>query len=234
MQEYDLIVIGAGSGLDVASAYARRGKKVAVVEPGRPGGTCLNRGCIPSKMLIHHADIVEEVRESEKFHIEAEVDSIDFESVIEEVNDKVHGESDDIKESLRKSEKQTLYTEEAEFVDEKILKVGDQRITSDLIVVSAGSRPFVPPIDGTEEVDYWTSSDALQPDRQPESIVMIGGGYISLELGHFYEAMGTDVTILERGEKVLKREDREISEKITDLASDRYDVELEVSATEIA
>lgn len=235
MKDYDLIVVGSGSGLDVASGIARRGKDVAVVEPGRLGGTCLNRGCIPSKMLIHRADIVETVRESGKFGIDASVNDIDFEGIIEEVNDDVRGSSEGIENGLESSDRHTLYREEARFVDEKTLelKQSGEKITSETVVVAAGSRPFIPPIDGVDDVDYWTSKDALKPDYQPESIIMVGGGYISLELAHFYDAMGTEVKILQREEKVLKREDRDVSEKITEIAEERYDVNLNVSATEI-
>lgn len=235
MKEFDLIVIGSGSGLDVASGIANRGKDVAVVEPGRLGGTCLNRGCIPSKMLIHRADLAEEINDSEKFGLHANLEQVDFEDIIEEVNHEVHSDSDNIEKGLQNSDRHTLYKDEARFVDEKVLELKESgdKISSDTIVVAAGSRPFVPPIDGTDEVDYWVSTDALNPDYQPDEIIMVGGGYISLELAHFYDALGTEVTILERGEKVLKREDREVSEKITEIARNRYNVELGVSATEI-
>ncbi|QKQ98268.1 dihydrolipoamide dehydrogenase [Candidatus Nanohaloarchaea archaeon] len=235
MKEFDLIVIGSGSGLDIASGIANKGKDVAVVEPGRLGGTCLNRGCIPSKMLIHRADLAEDIRDSEKFGLHAELEEVDFNDIIEEVNHEVHSDSENIEEGLRNSSRHTLYRQEARFVDEKIieLKESGEKIISDTIVVAAGSRPFVPPIDGTDEVDYWVSTDALNPDYQPDELIMVGGGYISLELAHFYDAMGTEVTVLEMGEKVLEREDREISEKITEIAKNRYNVELEVSATEI-
>lgn len=235
MKEFDLIVIGSGSGLDIASGIANRGKDVAVVEPGRLGGTCLNRGCIPSKMLIHRADLAEEINESEKFGLHANLEDVDFEDIIEEVNHEVHSDSDNIEQGLRNSDRHILYKQEAQFVDEKVvrLKESGEKITSDTIVVAAGSRPFVPPIDGTDEVDYWVSTDALNPDYQPDEVIMVGGGYISLELAHFYDAMGTEVTILERGEKVLKREDKEVSEKITEITENRYNLELEVSATEV-
>jgi dihydrolipoamide dehydrogenase len=235
MKEFDLIVIGSGSGLDVASAMASRGNIVAVVEPGRLGGTCLNRGCIPSKMLIHRADIIREIEESERFGIEASVQDIDFEDIIEEVNSEVHGSSDNIEKSLENSENHTLYREEAKFVDEKIieLKESGEQITAEQIVIAAGSRPFIPPIDGVEDTGFWVSTDALNPDYRPESIIMVGGGYISMELAHFYDAMDTEVTILERGEQLLKREDRDVSEKITELAEERYNVELGLSASKI-
>ena len=235
MEEYDLIVLGSGSGLSVASGLAKRGQKVAVVEPGRLGGTCLNRGCIPSKMLIHRADILKEIQESEKFGIQAETNDIHFQEIIEEVNNEVHGDSENIKKGIQNSENHTLYTQEGKFIDNKTIELKEtgEKITSDQIVVAAGSRPFVPPIKGTDEVPYWVSTDALNPDYQPESIIMIGGGYITMELAHFYEAMGTQVTILERGKKVLKREDQDISRKITEIAEKRYDLNLEISANEI-
>ena len=233
MKEFDVIVIGSGSGLDVASAYTSRGKQVAVVEPGRLGGTCLNRGCIPSKMLIHHADIVEEVETSEEFHIDAEVNNIDFSAITSEVNQKVREESEAIERGLQSSDKHTLYREAAKFVDEKVLKVGEEKITAEKIIVAAGSRPMVPPIDGLDEVDFLTSKDALRLDECPDEIVMIGGGYISLELAHFYSRMGAEVTILEMADKLLQREDRDISEKITGLAEEKYNVFTEVAAQEV-
>ena len=235
MEEFDLIVIGSGSGLDVASAMASRGNKVAVVEPGRLGGTCLNRGCIPSKMLIHRADIIREIEGSERFGIDASVNNIDFERIIEEVNSEVHGSSESIEKSLENSENHTLYREEARFVDEKKIELKETRrqIKAEKIVVAAGSRPFIPPIEGVEDTEFWVSTDALNPDYRPESIIMVGGGYISMELAHFYGSMGAQVTILERGDQLLKREDKNISQKITELAEARYNVELGLSASKI-
>ena len=130
MKKFDVIVIGSGSGLDVASPYTSRGKQVAVVEPGRLGGTCLNRGCIPSKMLIHHADIVEEIEGSEEFHINAEVKDVDFSAITSEVNQKVREESEAIERSLQSSDNHVLYRQEAKFVDEKVLEVGEEKITA--------------------------------------------------------------------------------------------------------
>jgi len=148
MEEFDVIVIGAGSGLDIASAYANRGKDVAVVEPGPLGGTCLNRGCIPSKMLIHHADIIETVENSEKFHIRAEINDIDFQKITEEVNSTVAEDAEAIETAIENSDRHTLYKTEAKFVDEKTIEVDGEKITSDLIFVAAGTRPMVPRLKG--------------------------------------------------------------------------------------
>lgn len=233
MNEFDVIVVGSGSGLDVASAYASRGKQVAVVEPGPLGGTCLNRGCIPSKMLIHRADIIEEINRSEEFGIDTSVEGIDFSGIVEEVNEEVSSDSEAIKRGLSKSDNHTLYETEAKFVDDKVVEVDGEKITADLIFVAAGTRPLVPPIDGLDEVDYLTSKEALKLEELPEELVIIGGGYISAELAHFYRQMGSKVTIIERGDKLAKREDREISDRFTEIADEKYDLALRMSASKV-
>ncbi|MDY6774187.1 MAG: dihydrolipoyl dehydrogenase [Candidatus Nanohaloarchaea archaeon] len=225
MEEFDLIVIGSGTGLQVASAAVNRGMEVAVVEDHPVGGTCLTRGCIPSKMLIHRADVAETIEESERFGIEAEVDNIRFQEIVDEVNDHVEEESESIVKGLKHSDQHTLYRETGEFVDEKVLELesGD-RITSPRILIAAGSRPIVPPIDGIEDVDYWTSTQALDPEEQPDHLVIIGGGYIAAELAHFYGSLGTDITILEMGETLVGNEDEEVREKFTEIFAEKYEV----------
>lgn len=233
MNEYDLIVIGAGSGLDVASAMHSKGEKVALIEPGPLGGTCLNRGCIPSKMLIHRAEVASEIRESEKFGIDASINEIDFQGMIEEVNDNVAEDSKAIESGVENAENYNLYRSEASFVENKVIDVDGEKLSADKILISAGSRPFIPPVDGVEEVDYLTSKDALKLEEKPDSIVIVGGGYIAAEMAFFYSEMGTEVTVVERGEKLLKREDQQVSEKFTELAKERYSVILEASAEKL-
>lgn len=233
VEEYDLLVIGSGSGLDVASVYHSRGKKVALAEPGPLGGTCLNRGCIPSKMLIHHADIIETIHDSERFHIDASVDDIAFKDIIDEVNETVGEDAESIESSIRSSDDYDLYKDEATFVDEKTVEVDGQRISADQVLIAAGTRPTIPPIDGIEDVDYMTSKEALARDEKPDHMIMIGGGYIATELAHFYKAMGTEITIIEMSEVLVGNEDREISEKFTEIASEEYDVHTELKAREV-
>ena len=233
MEEYDLIVIGAGSGLDVASAMNSKGEKVALIEPGPLGGTCLNRGCIPSKMLINRAEVASEIRESEKFGIEASIEEIDFQGMVKEVNENVAEDCEAIESGVKNAENYDLYRSEASFVEDKVIEVDGEKLTAEKILISAGSRPFIPPVDGVEDVDYLTSKDALELEEKPESIVIVGGGYIAAEMAFFYSEMGTDVTIVERGEKLLKREDQQVSKKFTELAEDRYNVILEASAEKL-
>ncbi len=224
MKEFDLVVVGAGSGLGVARAGSQRGMDVAMVEEDAIGGTCLNRGCIPSKMLIHRANVAETIRSSEKFGISSAIDRIDFQGIVNEVNEDVSSESDIVRESIKQTGIYTLYEESASFVDERTLKVGDERIKGDKVVIAAGARPRIPPIEGIEDVDYITSKEALKLDENPEHLVIVGGGYIAAELGHFFGSMGSDVTVIEKNETLLAGEDKDISKKFTHNFSKKYNV----------
>ncbi|MDY6778033.1 MAG: dihydrolipoyl dehydrogenase [Candidatus Nanohaloarchaea archaeon] len=233
MKEFDAIVVGSGSGLDVASALTNRGWEVAVIEPGPLGGTCLNRGCIPSKMLIHRADVVETIERSEEFHIDAAVSDIAFEKIVSEVNEEVGSDAEQIRKGVKASDNHTLYESEAQFVDEKVLEVDDERITAETIVVAAGSRPIIPPIEGIEDVDYLTSKEALKLEDRPDSMIIIGGGYIATELAHFYEKMGTDITVLEMRDSLIPREDEDIASRFTEIAEEKWDVNVGMKASEV-
>jgi len=233
MEEYDVIVIGAGSGLDIASAYNSRGANVALIEPGPLGGTCLNRGCIPSKMLIHRAQLLSQIRDSEKFGITAEINEIKYEEIISEVNQAVSSDSKAIKTGITSSDNYDLYSTESRFVDDKVIDVDGEKLTADKIFIAAGTRPFVPPIKGVDNVEYLTSSEALKLEKRPDSMIIIGGGYIAAEMAFFFREMGVEITIVERGDRLLAREDKDISTKFTELAEEKYDVILNAKAEEI-
>jgi mycothione reductase len=229
---YDLIVIGAGSGLDVAVAAATNLEwKVALIEKGPLGGTCLNRGCIPSKMIIHAADIAETIRNAGRFGIHATIDSIDFAAVTNRANSHVDAEAADIEESFKEQNQLDLYKETAYFTAPKTLRVGNREIRGRRILIAAGARPYVPLIEGLDGVAYWTSTEALRQTTQPRSLIIVGGGYVCAELGHFYGALGTEVTIVHRAERLLLREDRDISKAFTRIFSGKYRVLLEHAVT---
>uniref|UniRef100_UPI001083ADD1 dihydrolipoyl dehydrogenase n=1 Tax=Halorhabdus rudnickae TaxID=1775544 RepID=UPI001083ADD1 len=138
-----------------------------------------------------------------------------------------------MEEAYREKDDLTLYNDEAVFVDERTVTVDGERVSGDKVVVAAGSRPLVPPIDGLDSVEYLTSREALYLDEQPESLVIIGGGYIAVELGYFFETLGTDVRIIESGETLLGREDPDVSETFTDIARDRHGVHTGYRATAV-
>jgi len=224
MADYDVLVVGGGTGNNVAAAAADAGLETALVEKGPLGGTCLNRGCNPSKMLIQAATAANHVREAGKFHVDATLNGVDFAAVVDEMDEGLSGIADGMEADYREKEHLTIYNDEAEFVDERTVNVGGERVSGDRVVVAAGSRPLVPPIDGLGEVDYLTSTDALYLREQPDSLVVMGGGYIAVELGYFFESMGTDVTILEMMDSLVPREDPEVAEAFTEVARERHEV----------
>jgi len=224
MTEYDVLVIGGGTGNNVAAAAADAGLETALVEKGKLGGTCLNRGCNPSKMLIQAANAVNDVRDAGKFHAETTLSDVDFAAIVDEMDETLGSIADGMEERYREKEHLTLYNDEATFVDERTVTVDGERVRGEKVVVAAGSRPLVPPIDGLDEMDYLTSSDALYLRDQPDSLVILGGGYIAVELGYFFESLGTEVTIIEMMDSLIPREDEDIATAFTDIAHERHDV----------
>ncbi|KZN26480.1 dihydrolipoamide dehydrogenase [Haladaptatus sp. R4] len=233
MDDYDIVVIGGGTGNKVALAAADRGESVALIERGPLGGTCVNRGCNPSKTLIHRADVAETVRHAGEFGIDADLDRIDFPRIVHEVTEMIDGKSDELRRAIEERETITLYRDEAKFVGERTLRVGDEEIRGEKVVVAVGARPAIPPIDGLDDVDYLTSTDALRLDRRPDRLVVIGGGYIAAELGYFYEALGTAVTIIGRSDVLVPSEDREVAETFTEIARRRHTVHVGYEATAV-
>lgn len=225
VKKYDLVVVGSGSGLDVASAAAQNlGWKVALIEHGPLGGTCLNRGCIPSKMVIHSADVAETIKTSRKFGIKATIESIDFKAVTDRANNSVDADSQEIRKSIKQSKILDLYQDTGYFTGPKRLRIGNQEIEGEKILIAAGAENFIPPVEGLSEVDYWTSTEALRATKQPKSLVIIGGGYIAAELGHFYGALGTEITVIQRSEPLIKNEDIDVAKKFTEVFSKKYNV----------
>jgi len=239
MDEVDFMVIGSGSGLDVANAAANQGRSVAVVEKGALGGTCLNRGCIPSKMLLYHADVLETIERAGEFHINADVTDVEFAEIVREVNGDVEADSESIRDGLRSSARHDLYEGEGQFVDDRTVEVVSgrdegARIRAETVLIAAGTRPSIPDIDGLDGIDYLTSTEALQLETPPDRLVIVGGGYIAAELGHFFGTFGSDVTIIGRRPNLLPEADEEIAEAFTDRYADRFTVHTGHAATAVS
>jgi dihydrolipoamide dehydrogenase len=224
LRDFDIIVIGSGSGLDVAVAAASNGLRVAVVEKDALGGTCLNRGCIPSKMLIHSADIALTIRNAVVFGISVSGLAIDFPAIVKRVSDEVDSESKEIENSFKGTENPKLYKTECRFVGVKTLQVGGETIRAERILIATGTRPKIPGIKGLKESGFITSDEALKLMVQPKSLTIIGGGYIAAELAHFFGALGSKISIIQRGKYLVPNEDEEVAALFTQLMSSRYDV----------
>lgn len=224
MQSFDLIVIGAGSGLNISSAAAEMGMKVAVVEKGPMGGTCLNRGCIPSKIIIHSADVAETIKKSSSFGIKSKLSSIDFKKITGRASSIVDEDAKEIEKAIIKDKNTTLFKTEAKFIGERTLRVGKETIKGNKVVIAAGTRPSIPKIEGLSDVNFITSDEALRLKKQPKSMTILGGGYIAAELAHFFGALGTKINIIQRREFLIPEEDEEISRKFTEIFSKKYNV----------
>lgn len=234
MKKFDVLVIGSGAGLEVASFAAERGMSVALVEEGPLGGTCLNRGCIPSKMLIHSADIAEAIKNSGKFGIKSKIESVDFESVVKRVSHEVDKDSLDIEQAIKQNGNPTLYKIKGKFIGPKQVQVGDEQIEADKIFIVAGTRASIPLVPGLETTPYLDSTKALRLEKQPGHLVIIGGGYIAAELAHFYGALGTKITILVRRNRLLDNEDEEIADWFTREFSPKYNILFNTEAAAVS
>ncbi len=231
VQQFDVLVIGAGSGLQISAEAAERGLKVAVVEEGPFGGTCLNRGCIPSKMLIHSADVVDTITRAGEFGIKAKLTGIDWKKIQKRVWSTIDPDAKAIEKSNQAMKNITVFKERAEFVAHKVVKVGSAHITAHKIFICAGSRPFVPPIPGLDKVKHHTSDDIMRIKSLPKSMIIIGGGYIGCELGHFFGSMGTKVTIIQRSNSLLGIVDKDIASAFTKRFSKKHQVILNADVT---
>jgi len=232
--EFDVLVIGGGTGNKVAAHAADRGNDTALVEPGPLGGTCLNRGCNPTKMLIQYANAATAVREAGEFGVDADLTGVDYAGAVESVNSQLGDIAEGMKETRAANPNLTIVEEYVEFVDDRTVVDDDgTEYSADTVVVAAGSRPIVPPVEGIDEVDFLTSDEAIRLPELPEELVVLGGGYIAVELGYFFEAMGSAVTIVEMMDTLVPNEDPAVGAEMTEIAAGRHDVHTGYRATAV-
>ncbi|MBN2230099.1 MAG: dihydrolipoyl dehydrogenase [Candidatus Thorarchaeota archaeon] len=224
MKKYDLVVLGSGAGMNIASAAYDQGLKVAVVEHGPMGGTCLNRGCIPTKILTYVADIITQAKHLESLGVKIKIEDIDFPWIMNRMRKEVDDSSKEQGDSVDAAEGIDWYKGTGYFVDDYIMEINGEKITAPHIVIAAGSRPVIPDIKGLDNVSYLLDDDALHLKEKPKSMIIIGGGYIAAEFGHFFSAIGVDVTIIGRNPYLLKNEDKDISEILRKELSKRMNV----------
>ena len=213
MKEYDLVAVGTGSAMNIVGAMIQENPqiRVAVIDKDEPGGICLTRGCIPSKMILYPAELIRTIAKAKEFGIDIDIKEVNFQKVMERMRSTIQKNIDMIRRGLSNSQNIEYYNAPAEFIEPYKLKVDNQTITSKTILLCTGSKPTIPPVKGLEEVGYLTSDTFLKMTRLPQSIAVIGGGYIAAEYGHFLSAMGSNVTIIGRNPQFLKQEEPEIS-----------------------
>jgi mycothione reductase len=228
---YDLVIVGAGSG-NMLPTKDFAEWRIAVVESHRFGGTCLNRGCIPSKILVHTPDVAREIQQAGRFGVRARWDGANW----PEIRDRVFGRVDPVHEravAYRRRNGADVFVGEARFVAPKVLSVGADEIRAERFVLATGSRPSVPPIDGLAETPYLTSDTVMRLDKLPGSMIVLGGGFIAAEMSHIFGSLGTRVTIATRGQSLLSQHDTDVRTRFTDLYRERFDVKLGATAQRV-
>jgi len=224
MKEYGLIVIGSGAGLNIVDPALGQGLKVALVEEGPLGGTCLNRGCIPSKMLIHAADAIREAEDAGATGVNLRLAGVDYALLKKRMWEIVLSGREEIERAVKGSKDIDLYPVVGTFVSDYKLQVGSETITAPKIVIASGARPAVPPVPGLDKVKFHTYKTVFGIEEQPRSVVILGGGYIGCEFAHFFSAIGTRVALVGRNKRLLPNEEPETSDLVSKRLSRHVDV----------
>ena len=223
MPHHDLLIIGAGSGNTIIGPEHDH-LDIAIAEPAEFGGTCMNRGCIPSKMLIYAADLALNAENARELGVNSSLSNVDWTGIQE----RIFGRIDPIAEAglqYRKSlENVTVYRDKANFLSDKTLGISGNEVTADQIVISAGANPVVPEFKGLSDTPFHTSDSIMRITSLPKRLVIIGGGFIAIEMAHIFGAFGSEVIIILRGEEFLREADCSIRERITEIYSDRFTV----------
>ncbi len=233
MKEYDVIVVGSGSGMLIVEEALSQGLKVALIDKGPYGGTCLNLGCIPSKTLIYPADVIAQIQEAQKLGIDAEIRSVDFGSIMERMRENRQETQSQIRGGVEQIDGLDFYEGEGHFVADYTIEFDGEKLKGKKVFLASGSRPLIPPIKGLDSVDYLTNESALELTERPSSMVIIGGGYVAVEYAHFFAAVGTKVTVLEMLDRLAQSEEREISDLLERAMTRRMGVHTGTLAQEV-
>lgn len=218
-KNYDSIIIGTGqAGPSLAERLSQTGRNIAVIERNLFGGTCVNTGCIPTKTLVASAKVANMVSRAAEYGVNINGDiNIDMKRV-KARKDEVSGASNKGVEGWLKNMKNVdIYEGHGRFVDNNTVQVNDEILEADNIFINVGGRANVPPIEGLNEVKFFTNSDMMQVDFLPEHLIIIGGSYIGLEFAQMYRRFGSEVTVVEMSDRLISREDEEISENIKEI-----------------
>lgn len=214
MREFGMILVGTGAGMNVVDAALARGLTVAIVEEGPLGGTCLNRGCIPSKILIHCADVIREAEAAADIGVHLRLDRVDYPFIAKRMWDLVLGDRHGMEDAVRQTKEIALYPVIGSFVSDYTMQVGDETIRAPKIIIASGARAQVPPIPGLDTVKYHTYRTIFDIQEPPGSIAILGGGYIGCEFAHFFSAIGTRVVLVGHNKVLLPHEEPETSEAV--------------------
>ncbi|MEY8017159.1 mycothione reductase [Mycobacterium servetii] len=228
MENYDLAIIGTGSGNSILDdRYA--GKRVAICEQGTFGGTCLNVGCIPTKMYVYAADVAQTIRGAARYGVDAHLDGVRWADVVSRIFGRIDPIAVGGEQYRRSAANIDVYREHTRFGPAQsdgryLLRAGTDEFAADQVVIAAGSRPVVPPAISASGLDYHTSDTVMRIPELPGHLVILGSGFVAAEFAHVFSALGVRVTIVARGGCLLRHCDDTICERFTRIAAAKWDL----------
>ena len=216
---YDAIVIGTGqSGPSLAVELARVGRRVAIIERDRFGGTCVNVGCIPTKALVASARVAQVVRRSADYGVTSHGEvGVDMKAVKARKDAIVRRSNTGVEGWLKNTDNLTVYEGHGRFTGPHTVQVEDTVLEADQVFVNVGARAYVPEMPGLEAVDFLTNSSMMDLDVLPEHLIIIGGSYIGLEFAQMYRRFGSQVTVVEMGDRLIRRDDEDVSQAVKEI-----------------
>lgn len=213
--DFEAIVIGSGqAGTPLAYALARHGWKVALIERSHLGGTCINTGCTPTKTLVHRAEVAHYARSGARWGVSAREVSVDLPKIIAQKDALIQSRREGHQKTIDQLPNLHLYRGSAKFVGPHEVSVGTEILKSPRIFINTGDHPSIPTIPGLESVPYLTNESILDLKTLPKHLIVIGGGYIALEFAQMFSRFGSDVTVVQRRDQILPREDPEVSKEL--------------------
>ena len=212
---FDVIWIGTGQAtMTVVPRLLQAGKTVAVIEGGKFGGTCVNYGCTPTKTLVASAYAMHLARRGDAFGFTTDQVTVDFSGVMEPQQKGRQGSSGWIEDRLSSLEGCQVYHGFGQLVDGSTVKVNEDLLEAETIVIHAGTRPRQPEFTGIDSVNWLTNETILDLDQLPDHLAIVGGSYIALEFAQVFCRLGSDVTLLVRGPRLLSREDEDVARAV--------------------
>ncbi|MCV7232438.1 mycothione reductase [Mycobacterium branderi] len=229
METYDLAIIGTGSGNSILDErYA--GKRVAICEQGTFGGTCLNVGCIPTKMFVYAAEVAQTIRGASRYGVDAHIDRVRWDDIVSRIFGRIDPIAIGGEDYRRSSPNVDVYGQHTRFGPVQpdgryLLRTDDgDEFTADQVVIAAGSRPVAPPAFLECGVEYHTSDTIMRIAELPEHLVIIGGGFVAAEFAHIFSALGVRITLVIRGGTLLRHLDDTLSQRFTRIASTKWEL----------
>ncbi len=218
MESFDAIIVGTGqAGPSLANRFHQAGRRVAIIERDRVGGTCVNWGCIPTKALVASARVAHMARRSGDFGVETGDVRVDMRRVHARMAE-ISGHSNrGVEGWLEGLENVTLIRGDARFESARSVRVGDRVLEAEQIFLNVGGRAVIPDFEGIDRIDPLTSVEMLALEELPQHLVVVGGSYIGLELGQIFRRFGSEVTIVERNDRLIHREDPDVSAAVEEI-----------------